>query len=73
MMNFFMKKLLQMQIRNLPKDQQEAILRAFDRDPAFFKKIADEIQEKVKAGADKNMASMTVMMKYKDKMRDLMK
>ncbi len=72
MFKFLMKKLLASQVKNLPKEQQEAILSAFDRDPKFFQDMADEIKKEVKAGKSQQNASMLVMMKHKDKLRDLM-
>ncbi len=72
MFKFLMKKLLASQVKNLPKDQQDAILGAFERDPKFFQMLADEIKKEVKAGKNQQTASMLVMMKHKDKLRELM-
>lgn len=72
MFKFLMKKLLASQVKNLPKEQQEAVLNAFERDPKFFQNLADEIKKEVKAGKSQQTASMLVMMKHKDKLRDLM-
>lgn len=67
-----MRKMLASQMKNLPKEQQEAILSAFEKDPAFFKQLAAEIKQEVKSGKDQQTASMLVMMKHKDKLRKLM-
>lgn len=72
MFNFIMKKALSAQLKNLPKDQQEAIISAFERDPDFFKQMAKEIKAEVKKGKSEQTASMMVMMKHKDKLQKLM-
>lgn len=72
MFNKLMKKMLASQMKNLPKEQQEAILSAFEKDPDFFKQMAAEIKKEIKSGKDQQTASMLVMMKHKDKFRKLM-
>ena len=59
-------------MKGLPEDQQEMILKAFEKDPAFFKKIAEEIKTQTKNGKSQAAASREVMMRHKDKLRDLM-
>ena len=71
-MNFFTKKIMQAQLRNLPKEQQEAIMTAFEKDPEFFKAMAKEIKKEVKSGKSEQAASMAVMMKHKNKLQELM-
>lgn len=73
MFNFLMKKMMQSQLKGLPQEQQEMIMRAVEKEPKFFQEIAKEIQAKVKSGVDQQTASMTVMMKHKEKLRELMK
>ena len=72
MFNFVMRKMLKNQMKGLPEAQQEAILSAFEKDPALFKKIADEIKQKTKNGQNEQFASMEVMMKYKSQIQKLM-
>ena len=74
MMNFFMKKMMEKQLKNLPADQREKIMTAFEKDPKFFKDLADQIQHKVKKEKkDQQLAAMEVMMANKQKLQDLMK
>jgi len=68
----FTQKLLERQLKDLPKDQQEAIMIAFKKDPGFFKQLAKEIKKEVKNGKSQQTASMQVMMKNQDKLRELM-
>ena len=62
--DFLIKKQLEKQLKNLPEQQREAILKMVEKNPVFFKKINDEINENVKNGQDKMLASMSVMKKY---------
>lgn len=73
MLNFVMKKMMEKQLKGLPKDQQEKIMNAFQKDPELFKNIAKEVKELTKKGQNEQMASMTVMMKYQNRLRELMK
>jgi hypothetical protein len=66
------QKLMEKQLKNLPKEQQEAIMIAFQKDPAFFKQMAEDIKKEVKSGKSEQIASMNVMMKNQKKLRELM-
>lgn len=70
--NFFMKKMLQSQMKDLPKDQQEQLLHMVEKDPELFTKIAREIKEEMKGGKDQMAAAMVVLPKYQDKLKHLM-
>lgn len=67
--NFLLKKMLRSQ--GVPEDQIDMILNMMEKDPELFKKIALEIQEKIKSGMDQKDAGMQVMMKYKDELEKL--
>jgi hypothetical protein len=47
------------------------IINMMEKNPELFKTIASEIQQKVKSGTDKNVASMEVMKKYEDELKKL--
>ncbi len=70
--NFFMRKMLQSQLKQLPKDQQEQVMTMLEKEPELFMKIAEEIQAEMKKGKDQMQAAMAVMPKYQDKLRTLM-
>jgi len=72
MFNFVMKQMIKRQLKNVPKDQQDKIMNAIEKDPQFFTKIAKEVEEKTKSGVDQQTAAMSVMMKYKDEIGKLM-
>ncbi len=69
---FLMKKMLKSKMKDVPADQQEKIFAAIEKDPELFQKIAVEVQEKMKQGKDQMAASMEVMMKYQNELKDLM-
>ena len=62
----------QMEKHNVPMDQQEKLVRLMQENPELFKKIAFEVQEKIKEGKDQMSAAMEVMGKYKNELKGLM-
>lgn len=69
---FAAKKLLETQLKSVPKDQQELILGMFEKDPQLFEEIAKEIQAEMKKGSNQMSAAMKVMPKYQGKLQALM-
>lgn len=67
-----MKKMLQSKLKDVPKDQQDKILMAIEKNPELFQKIALEIQQEVKGGKDQMAAAISVMEKYKGELQQLM-
>ncbi|HAS80882.1 MAG: hypothetical protein UR25_C0004G0021 [Candidatus Nomurabacteria bacterium GW2011_GWE1_32_28] len=67
--NFLLKKMLRTQ--GVPEAQIEMFISMMEKNPELFKKIAEEIQEKVKSGMDQNTAGMMVMKKYEDELKKL--
>jgi len=70
--NFVMKQAIKSQMKGVPKEQQDMMMRAVEKDPQFFENIAKEIEQKVKEGKSKTAASMEVMRKHQDELRRLM-
>ena len=69
-----MKKMVQRQIKDMPQDQQDMIMKLVEENPQLLKTISDEIQVKTKKGIDQQTAMMQVMMDHKDELqRALMK
>jgi len=69
---FIMRQSIKSQVKNLPADQQEKLMAAFEKNPGFFENIAREIDQKVKGGKGKTAASMEVMRKHQGELRKLM-
>ncbi len=70
--NFLMRKLLQAQTKNLPKEQQEMVMTMLEKDPDLFMKIAQEVQAEMKKGKSQMHAAMAVMPKYQAQIQKLM-
>lgn len=71
-MNFLMKKLLEKQLKNVPKEQAEMIMTLVEKNPDLFNRMSKEIKAKVKSGLDQQTASMSVMMAHKDEIQKAM-
>lgn len=67
-----MKMMLQRQLKNLPKDMQERMMRAVESNPDFFKKIMNEINAKVKSGTSQMAAIQQVMMANKAELQKIL-
>lgn len=67
--NFLLKKMLRTQ--GVPEAQVDMIINMMEKDPELFKKITQEVQEKVKGGMDQMQAGMQVMEKYKEELKKL--
>ncbi len=68
---FLMRKMLKSQMKDVPEHEQEKIIKLVSENPAFFQKIALEIQAKMKAGEDQMSASLEVIQNYKDELQKL--
>ena len=71
--SFITGLILKRQLKHLPKDQQEIMIKVINENPEFFKKINDEIKHKEKyEGKDKTAAMFEVMRKHQGEMQKLM-
>jgi hypothetical protein len=68
--NFLIKKMLRTQ--GVPEAQIDMFINMMEKDPDLFKKIAEEIQEKVKSGMNEKDAGFSVMQKYEKELKALM-
>ncbi|MFZ1020120.1 MAG: hypothetical protein WAN61_04025 [Minisyncoccia bacterium] len=67
--NFLLRKMLRTQ--GVPEAQIEMFITMIEKNPELFKKIAEEIQEKVKSGMNQQDAGMLVMKKYEQELKKL--
>lgn len=67
--NFLLKKMLKG--KGVPEAQIDMFVQMIEKNPELFKKIAEEVQEKVKSGMDQQTAGLEVMKKYEDELRKL--
>lgn len=70
--NFLMKKMMERQMKNVPKEQQERIMNAVQTNPELFKKINKEIKAEIKKGRSQMVASMEVMKKHQKELQQAM-
>lgn len=68
---FLLKQAVKHGTKNLPKDQQEMLAKAVEKDPKLFEKIAKEIDALKKAGKPEMYAALDVMKKYQKELQAL--
>ena len=69
---FFMRKLMERQLKSLPASQREQIMAAFEKNPGLFERIAKDVQAETKKGKDQMAAMMSVMPKYRKELAEAM-
>ena len=69
--NFLMKRMLASQMKDVPKEQQDKIFAAIEKNPDFFKNIAEKIQEKMKTGKSQMDASMEVVKEHQAELQKM--
>lgn len=62
----------QLKKSGLPEAQQQKIIEAMMKNPGLFEKIAKETKELEKQGKNQAFASMEVMKKYQNELREIM-
>lgn len=73
MKNFAMKKVLQSQMKNVPKEQQEMLMGMMEKNPKLFEQIAKEMQAELKANGNNQMAAaQKVLPKYQKEIMEVM-
>jgi hypothetical protein len=70
---FFLKQAVKYGTKNLPKEQQEIMMKAVEENPELFEKIAKEIDALKKQGKPEMYASLDVMKKYQKELQALFK
>jgi hypothetical protein len=67
--NFLIRKMLRTQ--GVPEAQIEMFVALIEKNPELFKNIAEEVQAKVKSGMSQTDATVQVMKKYEQELKDL--
>ncbi len=70
--DFLLKKIIENQLKDLPQEQKEKVLKAFENNPEFFGRIAEEIQKEISSGKDQFSAAMAVVEKNKEKIKEIL-
>lgn len=68
---FLLKQAVKRGTKDLPKDQQEMLAKAVEKNPELFTKIAKEIDALKKQGKPEMYATLDVMKKYQKEMQEL--
>ena len=71
--NFLMRKMLEAKMKDVPKEQQDKIFAMIEKNPDFFTKIAEKVQERVKRGEDQMSATMAIMKEHQTELQKLIK
>lgn len=66
--DFFIKKMLESQLKNIPAEQREKIMKALSDNPEFFTRLAEEVKKEMDSGANQMTAIIKVLPKYKDEL-----
>jgi len=68
--DFFIKKLAERQLKDMPKEQREMIQTLLQNNPDLFVKMSKEVEHKVKKeGKDQMLAMMEVGKKYQKELQ----
>lgn len=70
---FLMKKMLERQLKDLPRDKQEQLLRVIGENPELFERIGKSIETKVKSGTDQKTAALQVATEFRTELSSLLK
>lgn len=68
---FFLKQAVKHGTKNLPKDQQDMLMQAVEKNPELFNKIAKEIEELKKQGKPEMYAALDVMKRHQKELQGL--
>ncbi len=66
--DFFLKKMLESQLKNIPADQREKIMGAISNNSDFFHKIAEDVQKEMSSGRNQMTAVMSVIEKHREEL-----
>lgn len=69
--NFIMKKAAERQLKDVPPEQRDMIMKLLENNPDLFAKMAKEVEQKVKKeGRDQQVAMLEVGKKYQKELRE---
>lgn len=69
---FLLKSMLSRQMKGVPQEQQDKIFAMIEKNPDFFTKIAEEVQEKVNGGMSKEQAMQQIMMAHQEELKGML-
>ena len=72
MKEFFMRKMLEAKMKNMPVAERDKVIGMVTKNPKLFEQIAKEVEAKVKGGMSQMHASAMVMKAHEVEVRKLM-
>ena len=72
MLNFFTKALIKRQMKDVPQAELDKIFEMIEKNPDFFKQMAESIQAKMKMGMSQEDAAKAFMNESGDDMKKVM-
>jgi hypothetical protein len=71
-MNFILKQLIKSKMKGVPDEQVNMIIAAFEKNPEFFKTLAERIKAKTDGGMSEQDAAMKVMQEHGDEIKKML-
>jgi len=72
MKDFLLKKMLEVQMKDVPEEQREKVMKVISENPELFQKIALEAQVEMKEGKDQMTAFMEVARRHEEELKKIM-
>jgi hypothetical protein len=72
MLNFITKALIKKQLKGVPEAEVEKLLTIIEKNPEFFKMMAEEVQKKVKAGMSQEEAAKQFANEHGAEMKEIL-
>jgi len=70
--DFLMKQMIKRQLKNVPPDEQEKVLKMVEKNPDLFAQIAKEVDQKMKGGMSQMDAAMELMRTHQEELKKIM-
>jgi hypothetical protein len=69
--DFVMKKMVEKQLKDMPVEQRDMIMKLLENNPDLFMKMSKEVEHKIKKeGKDQMLAMMEVGKKYQKELKE---
>ncbi|MDP2705433.1 MAG: hypothetical protein U1D31_01065 [Patescibacteria group bacterium] len=69
--NFLLKQFIKSKLKGVPDSEIDRLISIVEKNPDFFKKVATEVEQKVKGGQDQSAAMAEVMKKYESELKNI--
>lgn len=70
--SFMLRAMLKSKLKGVPDAQLDMLVNMVEKNPNFFKEIAEEVQKRVKSGKSEMDATMEVMRERQSEVQKLM-